>query len=55
MTMKLNTPYPAVRFGFGRFRIGRDVPVSRPGPRGAPRASTLSREEVRRAVIEVLG
>jgi hypothetical protein len=51
----MNTLIPAIRRGFGRARIARGRAQSGVSPRGMAAAPTLSREEYRQAVIEVLG
>lgn len=53
--MILNTFIPAIRRGHGRIRTARGGDHIGAAPRSLAAAPTLSREEFRQAVIEVLG
>lgn len=53
--MNLNTLIPVIRRGLGRNRNARGGNLVGAAPRSLAAAPTLSREEFRQAVIEVLG
>lgn len=55
VNMKLNTMMPAIRRGLSRTRKARGSHHFGAAPRSLAVAPTLSREEFRQAVIEVLG